>query len=316
MRFYLGVDGGQSSTTALIADESGAVLGTGRDGPCNHVHGPEAVEKFNRVIGGCVGQACRQAGLAFETIRFSAACFGFSGGPEDKHELVAALIQSERYHVTHDAEVALSGATAGEPGIIVIAGTGSMAFGRNTAGQVARAGGWGYVFGDEGGAFDLVRQAVRACLRAEEGWGTETSLRPQLLEATGTSSANALLHAFYTAEYPRAKVATFAPLIDRAAQAGDEVANRILQQAGAQLAAIVRAVYGQLFKPDERIQVSPIGGAFSSSLLRRYAADEVRSATGCTIAEPKWSPAAGALLQALRADGNHNIPRGMDLSCK
>ena len=90
--------------------------------------------------------------------------------------------------------VALAGAHAGEPGIITVAGTGTISFGRNAAGKYARAGGWGYVYGDEGGGFDIVRQAVRAILRYEEGWGPPTLLTAKLLEATGMKLANDLLH--------------------------------------------------------------------------------------------------------------------------
>jgi len=109
--------------------------------------------------------------------------------------------------VTSDAFIALSGATAGGPGLVAIAGTGSIAFGRNAAGRTARAGGWGYLFGDEGGAFSIVRQALRAALRHEEGWGAPTELRPALLEATGAASANDLLHRLYTAEFTRQRIA-------------------------------------------------------------------------------------------------------------
>lgn len=316
MRLYLGVDGGQSSTTALVADDAGSVIGVGRGGPCNHLHGPEAIEKFNRVIAGCVSEACLQAGLSTPTVQFAAACFGFSGGPEDKQSLVSALVRSDRYQVTHDAEIALTGATAGDPGIIVIAGTGSMAFGRNAAGRHARAGGWGYIYGDEGGAFDIVRQGLRACLRAEEGWGSATSLQSRLLEATGAASANAMLHAFYTPEYPRSKVASFAPLIGDEADAGDEVARQILRDAGRRLAEMVKGVYTQLFPAKEQVPLSPIGGAFSSSRLRSALAEYVETETRCIVSEPRWNPAAGALLQALRSDGNPNLPRGLELARK
>ena len=315
-RFYLGVDGGQSSTTALIADETGEVIGRGRGGPCNHIAGAEAIEKFNRVIGECVAEACAQAGLDAKTMQFASVCLGFSGGPEDKRALSQSLIASERYHVTHDAEIALSGAAAGEPGIIVIAGTGSMAFGRNAEGATARAGGWGYIFGDEGGAFDIVRQALRAALRAEEGWGPATGLLALFLETTGASAANALLHAFYTPEYPRPRVASLAPLVDQAAEAGDNVAIHVLQQAGAQLAELAQGVYRQLFKTGAQVPVSPIGGALKSRTLQRALDEQIRKAIDCPLQEPKWSPAAGALIQALRMDGNRNMPAGIDLTGK
>ncbi|MGB9605500.1 MAG: BadF/BadG/BcrA/BcrD ATPase family protein, partial [Bryobacteraceae bacterium] len=132
---FLGVDGGQTATIALIGDESGRVLGAGRGGPCNHVGGPEGREKFTRAIRDSIGQACRSAGLDPERVRFRVACLGFSGGPEDKRPLLEAMLAAEQLVVTTDAMIALSGATAGEPGIITIAGTGSIAFGRNAGGR-------------------------------------------------------------------------------------------------------------------------------------------------------------------------------------
>ncbi len=223
-RLYLGVDGGQSSTTALVGDENGRVVGFGRGGPCNHVRAAEGREKFLNAIGGCVRDACAQAGA--ESTEIESACLGFSGGPADKETLVRELLPSARLVVTNDAVVALAGACAGDPGLITIAGTGSISLGRNGAGRVARAGGWGYIFGDEGGAFDIVRQALRAALRFEEGWGPATRLREILLEATGAADANELMHRFYTAEWPRSRVATFARQVDAAAGSGDEVAAR------------------------------------------------------------------------------------------
>ncbi len=316
VRLYLGVDGGQSSTTALIADETGAVIGRGREGPCNHVTGAEAVDKFSRVIGGCVRKACVQAGLDPEAVGFAAACLGFSGGAEDKRVLTQALIRSDRYAVTHDAEIALTGATAGEPGIIVIAGTGSMAFGRNQEGTYARAGGWGYVFGDEGGAFDIVRRALRAALRFEEGWGAATSLSSRLCDLTSTPKVNAALHAFYTPEFPRSKVASFAQVVNEEAESGDVVALEILKNAGKQLAGLVRGVYGQLFGGTDRPLIAPIGGTFSSAILRRSFAEQVLLKLDVAVSEPKWSPAAGAVLQAMRMDGNGNFPHGAGLAAK
>lgn len=315
-KLYLGVDGGQSSTTALIADETGSVLGRGSGGPCNHVAGAEAQGKFTRAVGGCLREACLQAGLDVETVRFAAACLGFSGGADDKRALSQAIIRSERYQLTHDAEIALTGATAGEPGIIVISGTGSMAFGRNAAGRSARAGGWGYIFGDEGGAFDIVRQALRAALRSEEGWGPATSLAVRLRETSAAPSVNAVLHAFYTPEFPRSKIASLAALVNEEAESGDEMALRVLQEAGAQLAELVAGVHGQLFKANEPVAIAGIGGTFASKTLRASLDRTLQSELSCRLRDPAMNPAAGALLQALRMDGNSNLPFGLGLSGK
>lgn len=300
-RYFLGVDGGQSSTTALIGDASGKVIGYGRGGPCNHVKGPEGRQKFISAIEGCLQMAVEAAGL--HAPRFEVAFLGFSGGPADKTALLSEMLAAGRMEVTHDALIALSGATAGAPGIITIAGTGSIAFARNAAGRTARAGGWGYVFGDEGGGFDLTRQALRAALRMEEGWGPETALRENLLEATGATSANDLLHRFYTTEYPRPRIAGFSKLVDEAAQHGDPVAREILLHSAQQLAMFAGAVRGQLFKEGEPARVAYIGGVFSSALLLERFRSLVELEEGNDVGPPVYGPAAGALLEAYRTAG-------------
>src|SRR5690349_20604948 len=247
MRLYLGIDGGQSSTTALIGDEAGRVLGIGRAGPCNHAAAGAGRRKFIAAMTESLSQASQSAGLTGRA-SFQAACLGLSGGPDDKDALAREIIPAERYLITHDAHIALAGATGGEPGIIVIAGTGSIAFGRNADGATARAGGWGYIFGDEGSAFDLIRQAMRAVLRNEEGWGPPTGLRATLLGASGARDGNQLLHWLYADEYPRDRVAGWARLVDQAARSGDAVAGEIARAAAQAVATRAAAVRRQIFQ--------------------------------------------------------------------
>ncbi len=314
-RYYLGVDGGQSSTAAIIADEKGRVLGAGRSGPCNHVSGPEAHNRFIDALTSCVDVAAREAELPAHS-RFASVCCGFSGGGSDKETLTKEVIRSDRYVVTHDAEIALAGATAGRPGIIVIAGTGSMAFGRNGHEQTARAGGWGYVFGDEGSAFDLVRRALRAALQMEEGWGPKTSLHSKLLEVTNAADANELMHRLYTPKYPRARVAEWAPIVSSAALEGDVVAVEIVRACGRELARLVAGVHGRLFGDREEIAIAHIGGVFRSELVKASFAESVAAQTGNAVASPKYPPVAGALIQALRQDDNQSDLTGVVWSDK
>src|SRR5271169_1528704 len=117
MPLFLGVDGGQSSTTALVGDEAGRVRGCGTGGPCNHVGAAEGREKLARAVSESVAAACQQAQLDPRQIRFEAACFGMSGGPADKEAILARILPARKLIVTHDALIALSGATAGEPGV-------------------------------------------------------------------------------------------------------------------------------------------------------------------------------------------------------
>lgn len=311
MRLFLGVDGGQSSTTALIAGETGRVLGAGAGGPCNHVGAAEGRRKLARAVAGCVGDACAQAGLDAASVRFEAACFGMSGGPADKREILAGILSAGKLLVTTDAVIALAGATAGGPGIITIAGTGSIAFGRNAAGGWARAGGWGYIFGDEGGGFDIARRALRAALRFEEGWGPQTALHPALLAATDAADANDLLHRFYTQEWPRPRVAELAPLVDHAARAGDSVARAILEEAARELAALAASVRGRLWQPREAATVAYIGGVFRSAMLLERFRALVEEHEGNRCAPPVYGPAAGALLEAYAAAGLHPALHGV-----
>lgn len=281
----------------MVGDEAGRVLGVGRGGPCNHVGKAEGREKFFRAVGGCL----REAG--FEGAEFEGACLGFSGGAADKDAYVRELIKAKRFLITHDAFVALVGATAGEPGVVTIAGTGSMAFGRNGEGKTARAGGWGYAFGDEGGGFDLVRQALRAALRHEEGWGPKTALREALLSSAGATSTNDLLHRFYTDQYPRERVAAFSKLVDRVARDGDPVAREILLAAAQQLATLAGAVRAQIFDPNAACRITYFGGVFRSEILLGRYRMLMELEESNRVAEAVFGPAAGALIEAYRVAG-------------
>jgi len=275
----------------VIGDESGRVLGAGSGGPCNHAAG----------VRESVDAACGAAGLDAATVCFEAACCGLSGGAGNKRGVLAQILRTRRLIVTTDAAIALAGATSTGQGIVVIAGTGSIAFGRNAEGRVARAGGWGYAFGDEGGGFDMVRQAVRAALRMEEGWGPPTNLRAAMLEATGARDANDMLHRFYGDEWPRKRVAALAPVVDTAALEGDGVAAEILGRAAQELALLAGAVRRQLWKAGEAVEVAHIGGVFGSrTMLERFRL-LVELEEGDRCGPPLRSPAEGALMEAYRA---------------
>jgi N-acetylglucosamine kinase-like BadF-type ATPase len=301
MRYFLGVDGGQSGTTAVIGDETGHILGTGEAGPCNHAGAKEGRAKLERAVTASIAAACAAAKLDAESIRFAAACFGMSGGPDDKREILARILRTDRLKVTTDAEIALAGATESGQGIIVIAGTGSIAYGRNDEGRAARAGGWGYIFGDEGGAFDIVRQALRASLRMEEGWGPSTSLRSSLIEAVGAADVNIALHRLYTAEWPRSRAATLAPLVDQAADNGDLVALQIIHDAAAQLATLAGSVRGQLWQKRATLDIAYVGGVFESQRLLERFRLLVELEEGVRCVAPLRGPAEGALQEAIRS---------------
>jgi len=300
--YFLGVDGGQTSTTAIIGDDSGRVLGIGRGGPVGPANFIDAVTTS-------LSAACSEAGLAAGSVRFTSACLGFSGGQADKQAILGQMLASDRMLVTDDATIALSGALSGEPGIVVIAGTGSIAFGRNAQGHTARAGGWGYLFGDEGGGFWMVREAMRAALRWEEGWGSPTALRAMFLDATGARNMNDLMHRFYTPEFPRARIASLSLVVNCAVENGDRVAREILGEAARELARLAHAIQDQLFALGDSVRCAYVGGVFHSRTLLAHFRDELGRKPGLVAAPPIHSPAVGALLEAYRAVGP--VPYGL-----
>ena len=300
-RLFLGVDGGQTATLAFIGDEEGRVLGAGKSGPSNHVPpGGDARAKFQNVIRECVAAALEEAKLPADST-FEVACLGFSGGPDDKRELLAEVIASQELVVTTDASIALTGATGGEPGIITIAGTGSISHGRNAEGRTARAGGWGYIFGDEGGAFDVFRQALRAALRQEEGWGPPTVLREELLKFFSAANANTVIHDFYHGRFPKSQVAQFARKVEQAAIADDRMANDIIRGAAGQLVLITKAVRRHLFGKEHPVRIAFAGGMFQCDRLRIQFTEFLSQEPGNEVGPPAHPPAAGALLEAYRA---------------
>jgi N-acetylglucosamine kinase-like BadF-type ATPase len=303
MRLFLGVDGGQSGTKAVIGDETGRILGAGEAGPCNHAAAGEGRAKLESAVNGSVAAACRQAGLDPAESRFEAACFGMSGGPDDKRGILAATLRTDRLSVTDDAVIALAGATRTGQGIITIGGTGSIAYGRNPAGRSARAGGWGHIFGDEGGGFDIARQAARAVLRLEEGWGPPTVLRDMLLAATATETANQMLHRFYSDEWPRPRVAALARIVDAAALDSDAVALGILRAAAQHLAVLAGAVREELWSPGAAVEIAYIGGVFHSAIILESFRTLVELQDGARCVMPRRTPVEGALREAYRSVG-------------
>ena len=193
--------------------------------------------------------------------------------------------------------------STGAPGIVTVAGTGSICYGRNAAGKQARAGGWGHVFGDEGGAFDLARQALRAALRFEEGWGPPTALHRMLLAKTSAGTANDLLHSLYSTDYSKPGIAALARLVDEAAVNGDAVAGELLSAAANQLATLTAAVRSQLFSAGDKVRVAWMGGVFRSNSLRERFRILVELEDGVAAGPSAHGPAVGALIDAFRLAG-------------
>src|SRR6266700_1266925 len=181
MTYFLGVDGGASKTAALVIDDSGKSLGSGVAGPSNHLR--VGIENAARNIERAVNKALVAADVASREIHWAYCGIAGADHPAHRQEVVDSLsifFPRGNFTVDNDARIALTGAIGFGGGVVGIAGTGSVAFGRNDAGEELRAGGWGPTLGDEGSAYGIARAGLSAVLRAYDGRGPATMIRERL----------------------------------------------------------------------------------------------------------------------------------------
>lgn len=216
--------------------------------------------------------------------------------------MVHEVVRADIIRVTWDVEVAFAGAAAGGSGIMVIAGTGSVAFGRNARGQTARAGGYGFLIDDHGGGVSIGQAALRAVLQARDGRGPHTRLLPLITERLGDWPA--IRRAVY-GEGGRVLLASLVPLVARAAASHDAVARRILGAAGQALADLAAAVARRLDMREESFDLFTVGGVFAAGeLVRKSLRRALRKhALRCRLRPPIFPPAIGAALLAMEAAG-------------
>jgi N-acetylglucosamine kinase-like BadF-type ATPase len=316
MKLFLGVDGGQTSTRMVLGDGQGMLLAQAKGGPSNHTEEPGGPERLKAVTQSMLKELLHAAGYAAaENVTFVAACFGMTGELEIKRRVIAPLLTARHLSIVHDSVSALDGATAGEPGIIIIAGTGSVARGRNRQGRELCMGGWGHAFGDEGSAYWIGREVVRAVLAEFDQMGDKTRLTPMLHDRLGIQSPHELIRRYYSGAFSRDQLAGLAPWADEAAEAGDAIAQTILKRAGLELSRLANALLqklsagtppvGSRLSPAPRVYYS--GGAFNSATILSSFTNGVRTSfPACLINPPQLLPVLGSLLRAYRAD-NANV---------
>lgn len=316
MKLFLGVDGGQTATRTVVGDEHGAIVAQSSGGPSNHTEEPGGPERLERVVLATIREALASIHISNpDEHTFAAACFGMTGETDIKTRILRQIVRTAHLRVVHDSVNALAGATAGAPGIIVIAGTGSVARGVNAQGKEARVGGWGHQFGDEGSAYWIGRAAVRATLAEYDHMAPETILTPMLFERLSVTSPYELTERYYAGSLSRDHLAGLSVWVDEAARQGDKIAQGILRDAGRDLARLALAVVALVFprsgdearwKSDPKFVVSYAGGAFQSEFVLAGFSDNVSSSEPrAEIHTALLPPALGSLLLAYRDAGVH-----------
>jgi N-acetylglucosamine kinase len=294
----LGIDVGGSKTVCLLADEAGTVLAVVRGPGANlQAAGELQLEKIvHRVMEDALVGRDRPA----------VVCIGIAGvDRDDDARVVSSIMQrisrGARLVVVNDALIALVASAGESPGIVVIAGTGSIAFGRNARGLAARSGGWGHMIGDEGSGYWIGREALAAAVREVDGRGPHTALTEDVLAHFGVQDAAGLVAIVYNREVPRANVASLGPIVQRARERGDAVATQILERAADELSLAAASVAARL---EMRGDAFPFVLAGSMFRVVPSIVDDLRQRLGevAPRAEVKLltaEPATGAVALAL-----------------
>jgi N-acetylglucosamine kinase-like BadF-type ATPase len=301
MGYSLGFDGGGTKTDCVVLDSDGSVVGEGQGGPSNALR--IGFDEAFRSISAAAAQALKHAGLHSADI--TTVCAGLAGAGRRNvvRRMMVFLAQGfprAMAHVTTDQEIALEAAAGAGPGVVLISGTGSAAFGRNAAGETARSGGYGPWIGDEGSAFDIGRRAVAAVARTRDLDGPVTLLSEMIPAALESPDWDDLLQRIMKNPddvFPRLLVT----VID-AAKAEDSAAKEILFTAAIGLGNLAMIVVRRLGMKDQAFPLVKCGGVFGRSQMLDALLDSVLAsgALRATVSRLEISPAIGAARLAVR----------------
>jgi N-acetylglucosamine kinase-like BadF-type ATPase len=292
-----GIDAGQSSTHAVIADASLAILGRGEAGPADEVDEPPSSRRCADACERAVTAAFTAAGLDPAT-PLHAVVIGLSGY-EGTLRGERPQFGAARVEIVHDAPIALAGAIERRPGVVVIAGTGSVAYGEGVDGAHVRVGGYGFVFGDDGSAFALARTALARALVAYDAGGTSRigDAAPPFFNLPDLPSIAA---GFYARTITRAAVASFARVVIDAARLGDAHADALLEDAAQALALLAAIAIQRLETGPATVPVAFIGGMMANDDFHARAAHALRAlAPTARAVAAQADPATGAARMAL-----------------
>jgi N-acetylglucosamine kinase-like BadF-type ATPase len=309
MFHVIGIDAGGTKTVCILADDQKRMLSRAR-GPGANLQAAGELE-VEKVLHDVMQQA-----IGDRDIAPAAICLGIAGVDRPNDAAIVDGIMKRigakaRIVIVNDALIALETGAPGQPGIVIVSGTGSIAYGRNAAGEAARAGGWGYALGDEGSGYWIGRAALRAVLRAADQRGPRTMLTPMLLEHFSVSHPQLLLHEIYHHHLKPAAIGALASCVHDAFNQGDQAATGILRGAADELEGSALSVARRLELTTESFTFLLSGGIFravpwlAEELGRRLPATAPKSVTKLLDREP----AEGAVTFAVQeATGGARIP--------
>ncbi len=309
MRIVAGIDGGGSSTRAILVNEKGIVLGEGKAGPSSYSSVSLETTKNN------IQKALLNAWASVEIIKRSGelkldVIFIGLGGvltEQDKQavrNIVSDLniVDKSRIYVENDTRISLAGGLAGQAGLSLIVGTGSVCYGKRADGSEWKAGGWGHLIDDPGSGYYIGLNGLITMVRAVDGRGDSSPLTDALFQHLKLKDINEIIYTLYQQEFTRTDVAALAPIVLEYAVQGDEIGKRIVQKSAEELALMVETVVKKLKLEDESVLLTMTGGIAQSGPVFKIplSAEIQKRVPNIEIIEPILSPLSGAALLALQ----------------
>lgn len=306
--YVLGIDGGGTSTVCLLADAAGGVVARAEAPPSNHRKSD--FESVRAAVESGINSLARQMGFRYgDELNLLSACAGLAGADtegdiEQLLEVVRDVVHAPRVRVVNDGEIALEGALDGEPGVLVISGTGSIVWARSEEGRRVRVGGWDYLLSDEGSGYHIGLRMLRAIAAAHDRRTPQTVLAEEVYRAFSIDGFDEMLNVIYEEKLTPQAIASLAPIADRAAEAGDEIASKLLEETARELADLAEAgarLAGLL--ETARFPLVPMGGTLLAGgyFSKRFRARVAERLPNALLTEARLSPAEGALILATRA---------------
>ena len=321
--YVLGIDGGGTKTTGVIANAKGEIVAEATVGGTNLNSVDRAIVEgeLAKLIDALKAENS-EVFLQIKRVFAGMAGGGNKSNKEDLKSILTSLVASSvNVTVDHDAITALYSGTLGRPGIVQIAGTGAITYGINQNGEQGRVGGWGHLFSDYGSGYAIGRDGLSAAFMAHDGLTEYTSLTELLLQHFEKEELPDIIREIYQGENPKGMIASLSRLVVDAADQGDQTAKGIINKNGVQLGEAISTLIKKLFAVElgsEAIPVVLAGGLFNRYDLFKDSIEKtiIDNQINVEIIIPEILPVGGAVIAAFREEKTEICKSFSNIFCK
>jgi len=303
MRFIIGVDGGGTKTVVVLSDLRGNIVTSAKGGPFEYAGSDLIRDRLKNFLIPLIEKVVSSAKVNIHDCM--AVCMGVTGvdSVEESREMVSVfreLWANVMVRVENDVVIAFYAATGGDPGVVLISGTGSVGYGENSNGNKVRLGGLGPVIGDEGSGYDIGRKGIVAGIQSEDGRGEKSSLEELIKEAYGLKEVRDIQFLVYKTKHNREMIASVAPIVINAADLGDRAAIEILNDAGIELSKIAIATVRALRIKNCMVYMAGSILKKSDIVFKSFRSKVLEEIPGARVSFSEREPVYGAVILAIK----------------